>query len=96
MKKTIRGRVNQDPGLRYTAAGHASTNFTLQTDDGETVSIICHGNLAENVVLSLDVGAEIVVEYDEPQAFVASGVSIDLRNQVANITDDKFGWIKTE
>jgi hypothetical protein len=96
MKKTIRGRVNRDPEIRYTADGHASTNFTLQTADGETVSIICHGELAENVVLSLDVGAEIVVECDEPQAFVASGISIDLRNQVANITDDKFGWIKTD
>ena len=61
---TITGNLSTDPSIRYSREGVAETTLTVSVeqveDDPSTVTVICHGELAENVALSLCRGARIV------------------------------------
>jgi single-stranded DNA-binding protein len=62
---TIVGDLTIEPHIQYTREGIATTTLTVSVEqvegDSTTVTVICHGELAENVCLSLLVnGARIV------------------------------------
>ena len=63
---TITGNLSTDPQIRYSREGVAETTLTVSVDQAEgepgpdLVTVICHGELAENVCLSLVRHARIV------------------------------------
>jgi len=61
---TIAGDLSTDPQIRYSRDGVAETTLTVSVeqpeDDSTTVTVICLGELAENVALSLVRHARIV------------------------------------
>jgi len=63
---TIAGNLATDPAIRYSREGVAETTPTVSVDEAEggpgpdLVTVICHGELAENVALSLVRHARIV------------------------------------
>jgi len=63
---TIAGNLATDPQIRYSREGVAETTLTVSVDEAEgepgpdLVTVICHGELAENVCLSLVRHARIV------------------------------------
>ena len=63
---TIAGNLATDPQIRYSREGVAETTLTVSVDQAEgepgpdLVTVICHGELAENVCLSLVRHARIV------------------------------------
>jgi len=61
---TIAGTVTTDPEIRYSRDGVAETTLKVSVDQDEygstTVIVICDGDLAENVALSLIRGTRVI------------------------------------
>ena len=101
---TITGKLTRDPDIRYTREGRAMTNLqvgSINEDDASKsfFDVVCWGELAENVALSLCKGHHVVVtgelaqrawETDEGDLrfkveLVASDVAASLRLATADV-----------
>lgn len=95
--QTITGVLTREPEIRYTPQGVATTTLEIQDKTGNTVQVVCHGVLAENVALSVTAGDDVTVVGEMPPAvFYATEVAVSLRDSTASVQRNNQRWADDE